>query len=112
GTMESFAKALAYAEDDNVLRHQYGVALSRAGRPDEAVAEFTRIIDSEQERTPPRATLAMALTTRIINLRRLNRPGDLRADVEFGRKLLSENPQLCRSSDKLVDLLDDFDLNQ
>jgi tetratricopeptide (TPR) repeat protein len=107
GTTDAFAKALEYDRDDMILRHQYGVALSRAGRTQEAIDQFTEIINSESQRTPPRETLVMALTTRIINLQRLNDKEAVRDDLALAKQLLDQNPYLASTAYRLRELIDE-----
>jgi tetratricopeptide (TPR) repeat protein len=92
GRVEALEKALAFDPADVVTRHQYGVALSRVGKTEAAIEEFTRII--EQEWSKPSATLLMALKTRIINLRRLGREAAADQDLKTAKKLISQNPFL------------------
>lgn len=97
-------KALSYEPDDHFLRHQYGVALSRVGRERDAVDEFTRIIDSEAKMVPPRETLIMALTTRIINLVRIDQKGEAARDLQAARDLIRRYPHLKSAAGRLDDL--------
>ncbi len=96
GRVDALSKALEYS-DDRITRHQYGVALSRAGCTEEAVKQFTLIIDAEKGNTPPSDTLLMALRTRVINLRRLNRQSEAAEDLAFGQRLLADYPHLRRN---------------
>jgi tetratricopeptide (TPR) repeat protein len=95
GRVDALAKALEFDPDDNVLRHQYGVALSRAGRSENAIEQFDKIIETERAKVPPTNQLLVAMKTRMINLRRLNRLTALGDDLEFVRKLISDNPHLA-----------------
>ena len=97
-------KALSYGPDDNFLRHQYGVALSRVGREQDAVEQFTKIIESESKMVPPRETLIMALTTRIINLVRIDRRADASDDLRSARDLIKRYPHLKSTAGRLDDL--------
>jgi LuxR family glucitol operon transcriptional activator len=106
-TIEAFEKAVGYDPADMIIRHQYGVALSRAGRTKQAIEQFTNIIDVELKRTPPRETLLMALTTRVINLRRLGQHVEARADLALARDVVRRNPHLEHASYKLSELEDE-----
>lgn len=108
GRVEALAKAVSYDPHDPVLRHQYGVALSRAGKEADAVAQFTDIIEEEKKRSPPRDTLLAALTTRIINLQRLKRDDEAKADLRWGEQLLADFPALKARSGKFLELSADF----
>lgn len=104
GRVEALEKALSYDPEDPFLRHQYGVALSRIGREEDAVREFTRIINKETQKVPPRETLIMAITTRIINLSRLGRKDEAREDLRVARELLVRHPHLKTAAGRLDDL--------
>lgn len=104
GRLAALEKAISYESDDSVLRHQYGVALSRVGRTQDAVNEFTKIIDTESKRTPVRETLIMALTTRIINYKRLGQLADARDDIQTARQLLARSPNLSHSGMRLTEI--------
>jgi len=95
GRIEALQKALDYDPEDMVTRHQYGVALSRARKTEEAIQEFSIIIDHEKNSIPPSMQLLMALKTRMINSRRLGRAGDVAADLAFVDGLLKRYPQLA-----------------
>ncbi len=92
--VEALEKALSYEPDDHFLRHQYGVALSRVGREENAIHEFTKIIDDESTRVPPRETLIMAMTTRIINFSRLGRRDKAMEDLRVAREIIRQYPHL------------------
>lgn len=94
GRVEALKKALEYASDDAVLRHQYGVALSRAGDPVGAIKEFDTIIDAEKAKPAPSLQTIVAMKTRMINLKRLNRMEDCRKDLEKVKELFKNYPYL------------------
>jgi Flp pilus assembly protein TadD len=104
GRLEALEKATKYDPEDPILRHQYGVALSRVGMEKEAVEQFSSIIATEDKRVPPHATLVMALTTRIINLRRLGRFEEANVDMAKARALVQQYPHLGSAADKLSEL--------
>jgi tetratricopeptide (TPR) repeat protein len=106
GRVTALEKALEYEPEDNVIRHQFGVALSRSGKTEAAIQEFSRIIDSESTKAPPTPTLVMALTTRVINLRRLARTGEADADLQRAIELVREYPHLQHCAQKVVELED------
>lgn len=87
-------KAVEYEPDNAVLRHQLGVALSLYGRPEEAIDEFTKIIDAEKKKPHPTGTLLVALRTRILNLRRLSRNEEANADLELAKQFYGRYPHL------------------
>jgi len=97
-------RRLSYEPNDAFLRHQYGVALSRVGREEDAISEFTAIVDDESKRVPPRETLIMSSTTRIINLKRLGRTEEARQDLRTARELLERHPHLSHSTMRLDEL--------
>ena len=80
--------------DDNVLRHKYGVALSRLGKTREAIDQFSMIIDSEVNKAPARDQVLIALSTRILNYERMGRSHEANADKELAKKIISENEHL------------------
>lgn len=104
GRVEALARAVSYEPEDTILKHQYGVALSRAGLEKEAVDIFSAIIAAEEARPQPRETLIMALTTRVINLRRLKRDDEAEADLRRARELISVHPHLASAGRKLEQL--------
>lgn len=104
GRVEALGRAVAFEPDDTILRHQYGVALSRAGLEREAVGVFSAIIAAEEARSTPRDTLVMALTTRIINFRRLGRHSEAAEDLRKARSIIETHPHLASAARKLEDL--------
>jgi len=101
GKLEALQKALDFDPDNTVLRHQYGVALSKNGKSKEAVKQFTLIIENEQLYNPPRDTLIMALTTRIINFERIGDKQSYEKDVVWLNNLLQKYPHLKNYSYRL-----------
>lgn len=94
GRVTALEKALEFDPEDAVTRHQYGVALSRAGQPEKAISQFTMIIDKEKGRVPATIQLLMALKTRMINLKRLKWADALEADITLVSEILRKNSHL------------------
>jgi thioredoxin-like negative regulator of GroEL len=93
--VSALAKALEYAPEDQVIRHQYGVALSRAGNTETAISEFTAIIDAEKMKPTPTVQMLIALKTRMINLRRLDRDAELQRDRVTVMEIFKKYPHLA-----------------
>ncbi len=104
GRVEALGEALKFDPNDTILQHQYGVALSRVGLEREAVEQFTRIIAVEELKVPPRETLVMALTTRIINLQRLGRTAEAMQDLQRARDVVAQYPHLSHAARKLEEI--------
>lgn len=98
GRVEALKKAIEYGPTDFVLKHQYGVALSKIGKPGDAILQFDEIIDIQKKIIPPQAQLLIALKTRMINLRRLGRDAELVVDLATVDGLLNEYPYLSDQS--------------
>jgi tetratricopeptide (TPR) repeat protein len=108
-TVESLKKAVTFDSTNTVICHQYGVALSRAGKSAEAIVEFTKIIEQEKLRVPSRDSLLMALKTRVINYRRLGMESDAKKDLEFAAEVLKNNPHLQGQARHILELMDNTD---
>lgn len=93
--VDALARALEYDPDDPITIHQYGVALSRAGRPDEAIKQFDAIIEREKDKSPPSLQLRMALKTRMINLKRLDRNEEIKKNLKLVDEMLKKYPHLA-----------------
>jgi len=106
GRIQALEKALEYAPDDHITRHQYGVALSQAGRTQEAVGQFTRIIEQERDRVPPALQLLMALKTRIINLQRLGKHEQAKHDLQYAKDIIARNPHLAHEARQFLEFDD------
>ena len=107
GRVEALSKAVEYNPDDPVTRHQYGVALSRAGQAERAIEQFTRIIEEEKKRVPPTETLLMALKTRMINLKRLGRISELEEDKAYVKDILMKYRHLATQAHDFDEFMDD-----
>jgi tetratricopeptide (TPR) repeat protein len=102
--VKALEKALEYEPSDNFVRHQYGVALSRVGKFQEAIDEFTRIIADESDNAPLHQTLLYALKTRIITFRRIGRKDDAEADLKRAHEIIAQNPHLQGEGRHFLDL--------
>jgi tetratricopeptide (TPR) repeat protein len=107
GTVGALRQALEYDPEDVILRHKFGVALSRSGRTSEAIMEFSKIISAESSKISPTDTLIMAYKTRIINYRRLGNAEQAARDLAEVERLLAENPSLQRFAYQIADLRSD-----
>ncbi len=107
GRVDALARAVEYDPENVALRHQHGVALSWAGRPEDAIRVFDRIIEEERLRTPPRESLLMAVKTKIINLRRLGRNEEANHALEYAREVLAKNPHLNDQAGHIAELEDE-----
>ncbi len=105
GRVAALAKALEYSPGDYVLRHQYGVALSRAGKTEAAIDEFTAIIDAELKKPTPTIQLLVAFKTRMINLKRLGRYTDLASDRAIVTEIFTKYPHLSGEIEQFNELL-------
>lgn len=94
GRVDALSKAVEFDPEDNVLRHQYGVALSINYKPEAAVKQFTAIIEKELSSALPTRTLIMALKTRMINLKRLGKDAEVVNDLSLAKRLLDKYPHL------------------
>jgi Flp pilus assembly protein TadD len=104
GRVVALQKALEYEPSDNVVRHQYGVALSRVGKFQEAIDEFTRIIADESAKVPVHQTVLYALKTRIITFRRCGRKEEAEDDLKRAHEIIAQNPHLQNEGRHFLDL--------
>ena len=104
GRMEALKKAVEFDPTDLTVRHQYGVALSQAKYTQEAIDEFSKIIDEESKKPTPTQTLLVALRTRIINYRRLESDGMAETDIRRANDLLISNPHLSHLAGHFIDI--------
>lgn len=98
GRLHALEKALEYDPDEPVTRHQYGVALSRAGNPEKAIEQFDRIIAKEKDKAPPTLQMLMAFKTRIINLKRLGHTTEAARDLARVDEMFRKYPHLAREA--------------
>lgn len=104
GKRQALKQALEFEPDNTILRHQYGVALSRMGATTEAIEQFTKIIEIEEAKVPPRETLMMAIVTRVINLGRLGRRDEAAIDIARAKDLVARFPYLATAAAKLAEI--------
>ena len=98
GRVQALEKALEYDPQDVLTRHQYGVALSRAGRTEDAITQFSVIIEGEKNKVPATDNVLIALKTRIINLKRLSRSPEVASDIALAKEIIAKNPHLARNA--------------
>jgi tetratricopeptide (TPR) repeat protein len=104
GRVEALKKAVDFDPSDLAVRHQYGVALSQAKYTQEAITEFSKIIDEESNKPTATQTLLVALKTRIINYRRLERNDMAEIDIGRANRLLANNPHLSHLATQFMDI--------
>ncbi|MBF0556502.1 MAG: putative DNA binding domain-containing protein [Nitrospirae bacterium] len=109
GRVEALRKALEYDPDDYVIRHQYGVALSCEGQTENAIDQFTIIIDKEINKAIPTRQLLMALKTRMINQKRLNREKDFQNDLSLAREIFNKYPHLTYENEHFSEFFEGDD---
>lgn len=90
--LESLRKELSYDTSDNIVKHQIGVELSRQGEYNEAYRVFSEIVTEEMKISPPRDTLILALKTRIINAKRLDKSDAVKSDKSLLIELIQKYP--------------------
>ena len=100
--LRSLETSLDNDPNDAIVRHRYGVALSKAGNTREAIEQFTWIIERERNKKYPDETLMMALVTRAINWHRLGEDSKAQEDLEFGKKLMERYPYLQGSAQHIL----------
>lgn len=105
GRVDALETALKYDADDMVTRHQYGVALSRAGQTTKAIEQFDIII-SKIISKPPTTQLLMAFKTRMINLRRLSRVEDVKKDLGLVDEMLKKYAHLAQEATQFEEFRD------
>lgn len=105
GRVTALEKAVEYNPENHVTRHQYGVALSRAGRTDDAIRQFTIIIDEEKSKVPPTFQMLMALKTRMINLKRSKRTQEFEEDLKTAKDIFQKYPHLVGEAEQFSEFL-------
>lgn len=106
GRIEALKRALEYDRADVVTKHQLGVALSSAGKTEDAVNVFSEIIGSEAQKPVASDTLLMAYHTRVINYRRLGMKDEADQDLQIAKDLIAQYPHLQRHAYRTADLED------
>jgi len=99
GRVAALAKAVEYDPEGYVIRHQYGVALSWNRQTEEAITQFTAIIERDGEKEPPSLQMLMALKTRMINLKRLGRTGEFQRDLDLASEIFRRYPHLSAEAE-------------
>lgn len=112
GRADALKMALEYEPNNNVLRHQFGVALSRLGNNEEAIDEFSKIIDDEIAKGTAHITLLYALKTRIISLRRIGRWDEAEKDLRLAHDIIAKYAHLQSEAFHFLDLEDENENQQ
>lgn len=94
GRVAALEQAITYEPENLVLKHQLGVALSHAGRPENAIEQFSIIIEKESRKTTPTTLLLVAYKTRMINTKRLGRTNEFEKDLKKVEELFRRYPHL------------------
>jgi tetratricopeptide (TPR) repeat protein len=106
GRVAALEKAIDYDPNDLVIRHQYGVALSRAGHPQDAIKQFSIIIEKSSSMATPTVQLLMALKTRMINTKRLGLEDEYRKDLLWAKEIFVKYPHLSSQAEHFTDLFE------
>ncbi|MBV6441867.1 MAG: hypothetical protein DYG98_23350 [Haliscomenobacteraceae bacterium CHB4] len=103
--VKSYEKVLEYEPDNDIIRHQYGVLLSKMGKPIDAINQFNIIIDRHIKIAPPSLQLLIALNTRMKNCLRLNNIEQLEKDRKLVSKYFKDYPHLASEAHRFSNLL-------
>lgn len=106
GRVAALEKAIDYDPEDLVIRHQYGVALSRAGRPQDAIKQFSIIIEKNSSMATPTVQLLMALKTRMINTKRLGLEDEFKKDLMRARDIFVKYPHLSSEAEHFANFFE------
>ena len=98
-------KAIEYDPNDNIIRHQYGVALSRNGKTEDAIKEFDFIITKEEKKSVPSKQLMLALKTRMLNYSRLGWIDKLGEDKKRVMDYFDQFPHLSEEREHFIQFL-------
>lgn len=109
GRVAALEKALEFDPDDLRSRHQYGVALSRARRTEDAIKQFSIIIDKERSKTTPTTQLLMALKTRMINTKRMNYNEAFQNDLAIAKEIFQNYPHLASEAEQFSEFFENED---
>jgi len=98
-------KATEFDPNDNVVRHQYGVALSKNGKSEDAINEFNHIISKESKKDIPSKQLMLALKTRMLNYNRLGMLEKLEDDKKMVLGFIDQFPHLSEEIEYFSEFL-------
>lgn len=90
--VDALQRAVEFDVANSIARHQLGVALSRAGRNDEAIKEFDVILAEEFGRPVQTKQVFYALKSKIVTLRKAGRHRDIDECLRDARDILARNP--------------------
>ncbi len=107
GRVAALEKAIEYDPNDFVIRHQYGVALSRAGRTEDAIKQFSIIIEKNKQLATPSIQLLMALKTRMINTKRLGNQDEFNKDLAWAKELFIKYPHLSSEAQHFTNFFEE-----
>lgn len=107
GQISALQRALDYSPEDYYIRHQYGVALSKSGRTEDAIKEFSSIVEQERNKPVPTVTLLAALKARMINLKRLGRISEFDQDLKYATSILRDYVHLSSEASHFSQFFED-----
>lgn len=99
-------KASEYDLDNDIILHQYGVALSLDGQFQEAIKKFDIIIEKEIRKLTPSKQLMLAIKTRMLNYQKLGETEKLNRDIDTVTKLFDSHPHLSNEIEHFREFLD------